>query len=125
MLGRELAGAGLVVVSGLSRGIDGEAHRGALEAGGTTVACSAAASTGDYPSAHAGLAERIRENGAVVSEYRAGSEPAPWRFPARKRKKLGDMRFWLNHAVCQSRRSCQMPSRCGPGVVSPPRCFDA
>jgi DNA processing protein len=85
MLGRELASAGLVVVSGLARGIDGEAHRGALDAGGPTVAVLGCGIDRDYPRAHAGLAERIRGNGAVVSEYAPGTEPAPWRFPARNR----------------------------------------
>ncbi len=62
-LGRELSAAGLVVVSGLARGIDAEAHRGTLEASGTTVAVL----------------------GLIVSEYAPGVEPAPWRFPARNR----------------------------------------
>lgn len=84
-LGRELGAAGLVVVSGLARGIDGEAHRGALEAGGSTVAVLGCGIDRDYPSAHAELARRIRETGLVVSEYEAGVEPAPWRFPARNR----------------------------------------
>jgi DNA processing protein len=84
-LGRELAGAGLVVVSGLARGIDGEAHRGALEAGGLTVAVLGCGVDRDYPAAHAELARKIRERGLVVSEYESGVEPAPWRFPARNR----------------------------------------
>jgi DNA processing protein len=84
-LGRELAGAGLVVVSGLARGIDGEAHRGALEAGGLTVAVLGCGIDRDYPAAHAELARKIRERGLVVSEYEPGVEPAPWRFPARNR----------------------------------------
>ncbi len=84
-LGRELAAAGLVVVSGLARGIDGEAHRGALEAGGLTVAILGCGIDRDYPAAHAELARKIRERGLVVSEYEPGVEPAPWRFPARNR----------------------------------------
>jgi DNA processing protein len=84
-LGRELAGAGLVVVSGLARGIDAEAHRGALEAGGVTVGVLGCGIDRDYPAAHAELARRIREHGLVVSEYEPGVEPAPWRFPARNR----------------------------------------
>jgi DNA processing protein len=84
-LGRELAGAGLVVVSGLARGIDGEAHRGALDAGGVTVGVLGCGIDRDYPAAHAELARRIRERGCVVSEYEPGIEPAPWRFPARNR----------------------------------------
>jgi len=85
MLGRELAAAGLVVVSGLARGIDGAAHRGALEARGSTVAVLGCGVDRDYPAAHAGLAREICERGLVVSEYAPGVEPAPWRFPARNR----------------------------------------
>ena len=85
MLGRELAAAGLVVVSGLARGIDGEAHRGALESGGSTVAVLGCGIDRDYPAAHAELAAQIRARGATVSEYAPGVEPAPWRFPARNR----------------------------------------
>lgn len=85
MLGRELAAAGLVVVSGLARGIDAEAHRGALEAGGLTVAVLGCGIDRDYPAAHAELARRVCERGLVVSEYEQGVEPAPWRFPARNR----------------------------------------
>jgi DNA processing protein len=85
MLGRELAAAGLVVVSGLARGVDGEAHRGALEAGGLTVAVLGCGIDRDYPAAHAELARRVGEHGLVVSEYAPGVEPAPWRFPARNR----------------------------------------
>jgi DNA processing protein len=85
MLGRKLAAAGLVVISGLARGIDGEAHRGALEAGGITVAVLGCGIDRDYPAAHAELARRICERGLVVSEYEPGVEPAPWRFPARNR----------------------------------------
>jgi DNA processing protein len=85
LLGRELAAAGLVVVSGLARGIDGEAHRGALESGGRTVAVLGCGVDRDYPAAHAQLAARIAEESLVVSEYAPGVEPAPWRFPARNR----------------------------------------
>lgn len=85
MLGRELAAAGLVVVSGLARGIDGEAHRGTLEAGGLTVAVLGCGIDRDYPASNAQLSRRIEESGLVVSEYEAGVEPAPWRFPARNR----------------------------------------
>ncbi|MHB8470215.1 MAG: DNA-processing protein DprA [Gaiellaceae bacterium] len=84
-LARELAGAGLVVVSGLARGIDAEAHRGALDAGGTTVAVLGCGIDRDYPAAHAELARRVAATGLLVSEYAPGVEPAPWRFPARNR----------------------------------------
>jgi len=85
MLGRELATAGLLVVSGLARGIDGEAHRGALEAGLPTVGVLGCGIDRDYPAVNATLSRRIEEEGLVVSEYEAGVEPAPWRFPARNR----------------------------------------
>ena len=85
MLGRDLAAAGLVVVSGLARGVDGEAHRGALDAGGATVGVLGCGIDRDYPAAHRELARRIAEGGLVVSEYAPGVEPAPWRFPARNR----------------------------------------
>jgi len=84
-LARDLASAGLVVVSGLARGVDGEAHRGTLASGGTTIAVLGCGIDRDYPARHAELAGRIRASGLVVSEYEPGVEPAPWRFPARNR----------------------------------------
>lgn len=84
-LARDVARAGLVIVSGLARGIDAEAHRGALEAGAQTVAVLGCGIDRDYPAAHAELARRIAETGLIVSEYAPGVEPAPWRFPARNR----------------------------------------
>jgi DNA processing protein len=83
-LARGLARAGVVVVSGLARGIDAAAHRGALESG-TTVAVLGCGIDRDYPRAHRSLAASIAENGLIVSEYPPGVEPAPWRFPARNR----------------------------------------
>src|SRR5205085_594502 len=85
VLGRELAAAGLVVVSGLARGVDAQAHRGALEAGGATVAVLGCGVDRDYPASHAELARKIGRDGLIVSEYAPGVEPAPWRFPARNR----------------------------------------
>jgi DNA processing protein len=85
MLGRELAAAGLLVVSGLARGVDAAAHRGALEAGGVTVAVLGCGIDRDYPATHASLSRQIEESGLVVSEYPPGVEPSPWRFPARNR----------------------------------------
>ncbi len=83
-IARELARAGVVVVSGLARGIDAAAHRGALESG-STVAVLGCGIDRDYPRAHATLARSVAERGLVVSEYPPGVEPAPWRFPARNR----------------------------------------
>ena len=85
MIGRELAAAGVVVVSGLARGIDGAAHRGALEAGGCTVAVLGCGIDRIYPAEHASLAHQIEERSLIVSEYEPGIEPSPWRFPARNR----------------------------------------
>ena len=90
-LGRDLAAAGVVVVSGMARGIDGEAHRGALDAGGTTVAVLGCGIDRNYPAAHAELAGRIAERGLLVSEYEPGVEPAPWRF----RRGTGSSRAWF------------------------------
>jgi DNA processing protein len=82
---RALASAGVLIVSGMARGIDGEAHRGALESGGLTAAVLGCGIDRDYPRRHADLARRIAASGAVVSEYGPSIEPAPWRFPARNR----------------------------------------
>jgi DNA processing protein len=84
MLGSRLAAAGVVVVSGLARGVDGAAHRGALTAG-ATIAVLGCGIDRDYPRAHASLAAEIAAAGLIVSEYAPGVEPAPWRFPARNR----------------------------------------
>ncbi len=80
-----LARAGVGVVSGLARGIDGAAHAGALEAGGRTVAVLGCGVDVDYPRSNAALAARVAVQGAVLSEYPPGTPPAPWRFPARNR----------------------------------------
>ena len=85
---RELAAAGVVVVSGLARGVDAAAHRGALDAG-VTVAVLGCGVDRDYPRAHAALAAAIAVQGLIVSEYPPGVEPAPWRFPARNRLVAG------------------------------------
>jgi DNA processing protein len=85
MCGRELAAAGVLVVSGLARGIDGESHRGALDAGGLTVAVLGCGVDRDYPASNRALAARVAATGLIVSEYAPGVEPAPWRFPARNR----------------------------------------
>ena len=79
MLGRELAAAGLVVASGLARGIDGEAHRGALESG-TTVAVLGCGIDRDYPASNAEVARRIRARGlhSLFSENSSAfPEPSP------------------------------------------------
>lgn len=85
-LGRDLAGAGVTVVSGLALGIDGEAHRAALGvAGGRTVAVVAGGLDWVYPREHRGLFGEIRERGAVVSEHPPGVRPDSRSFPRRNR----------------------------------------
>ncbi len=83
-LGRELAAAGMVVVSGLAFGIDGCAHRGALDAG-RTIAVLGCGPDIAYPSSHRTLWRRICETGLVVSEFPPGATPWRWTFPARNR----------------------------------------
>jgi DNA processing protein len=84
-LARELASAGLVVISGLAFGIDACAHRGALDAGGKTIAVLGCGPDTAYPAAHRGLWRAIAEKGVVISELPPGSTPWRWSFPARNR----------------------------------------
>ncbi len=81
----DLAARGVTIVSGFARGIDTAAHRGALAAGGRTVAVLGCGVDVDYPRGHRKLARRIAKSGAVVSEFRMGAHPEPWRFPVRNR----------------------------------------
>ena len=85
MLARELARAGLVVVSGLARGIDTAAHEGALAASGPTVAVIAAGADVAYPPENAALMRRIASEGAVVSERPLGATARAKDFPRRNR----------------------------------------
>lgn len=84
-LAAHLAGAGTTVVSGAAYGIDQAAHRGALAAGGTTVAVLACGVDRAYPSGHKALLDYLCETGAVVSDLRPGCAPSRHRFLARNR----------------------------------------
>lgn len=84
-LGRDLAGAGLVVISGLARGIDAAAHLGALDVGGVTVAVLGSGLDRIYPPEHIVLAGRIVEQGVLVSEFVPGAPPRGPHFPLRNR----------------------------------------
>jgi DNA processing protein len=84
-LGREVAAAGCAVVSGMAMGIDSCAHRGALEAGGLTIAVLGTGVDLPYPPRHARLYEEIVERGLVVGELPLGTRARRWTFPARNR----------------------------------------
>jgi DNA processing protein len=80
-----LSAAGFVVVSGLALGCDAAAHRGALDAGGATVAVIGTGPDRIYPARNAGLARRIAVDGAIVSEFAPGTPPLSHNFPRRNR----------------------------------------
>jgi DNA processing protein len=84
-LSRDLAGAGMTVVSGLARGIDAAAHRGALAARGRTIAVLGCGIDRTYPPEHERLRRQIEEQGAIVSEVRMGAPPHSHHFPRRNR----------------------------------------
>jgi len=84
-LGQELARSGVTVISGLARGIDAAAHRGALQGGGRTIAVLGCGVDIVYPPEHARLTVQIIEAGAVVSEFPPGTPPLRHQFPRRNR----------------------------------------
>jgi len=85
MLASGLAACGVVIVSGLARGVDAAAHEGALAAGGQSIAVQARGPDDVYPRAHRALAARLRASGAVVTEFGPGIEPRRPFFPLRNR----------------------------------------
>lgn len=84
-LAADLAARGLAIVSGLARGVDSAAHRGALSAGGSTVAVLGCGADIIYPREHAALAREIEPDGLIVSELVPGTRPLPQFFPQRNR----------------------------------------
>ena len=84
--GAALASAGWPVISGLARGVDGAAHRGALDVGGRGMAVMGCGLDVWYPPEHRSLGERLIDSGGcIVSEYPPGTPPLGWRFPPRNR----------------------------------------
>ena len=133
---RSLARAGLTVVSGMALGIDAAAHRGALEAGGRTLAVTATGMNTVYPPQHRGLAEEIAANGAVVTEFPMGQAPTRGLFPQRNRviagltlgtilveagRKSGALHT-IRHALEQNREVFAVPGRIDDGCEG---CLDA
>jgi DNA processing protein len=84
-LSYQMAREGALVVSGMARGIDAAAHRGALRSGGFTAAVLGGGVDVVYPEANRRLYEDILATGVILSEYAPGSEPEAWHFPARNR----------------------------------------
>jgi DNA processing protein len=84
-MAKTLAEYGLSIVSGMAWGIDSQAHRGALAAGGKTVAVFGCGVDVCYPRTNAKLMGEILENGIVLSEFAPGTEPRPYMFPQRNR----------------------------------------
>jgi DNA processing protein len=80
-----LATCGLTITSGLASGVDGAAHQGALQAGGSTVAVAGTGLDRVYPAQHRELAHQIADNGALVSEFPPSTLPLPGNFPRRNR----------------------------------------
>jgi DNA processing protein len=84
-LSGDLAALGFTIISGLARGVDADAHEGALAANGRTVAVLGCGIDQTYPPEHLKLRQRIEQQGAVLSEFPMGTSPQPFHFPQRNR----------------------------------------
>jgi DNA processing protein len=119
-----LARAGVTVISGLARGIDGAAHRGALQAGGRTLAVLAGGLSKIYPPEHAELAREVAAAGALLSEAAMRMEPLAGMFPARNRiisglSLIASLEMTASGRTWMSPRDRRPRNRLGPnGTVS-------
>lgn len=134
-IARELAAAGVTVVSGLARGVDAAAHEGALDAGGHTVAVLGSGLGQLYPPENRDLARRILESGgSIVSELAPDTQPLPYHFPVRNRiisglsgavilieaRQKSGTHSTVNHALNQGREVFALPgSLDAPGSELP------
>ncbi|UCE02418.1 MAG: DNA-processing protein DprA [Candidatus Latescibacterota bacterium] len=88
-LSADLARCGVVIASGLARGVDAAAHMGALDAGGATLAVLGSGTDVSYPPENEAVQQRLVESGCVVSELPPGTPPRAWHFPSRNRVLAG------------------------------------
>lgn len=133
---RELAWQGWTIVSGMARGIDSAAHRGALEGGGRTLAVWGTGVDVVYPTENRALSEEIAALGAIISEFPLGTPPEPGNFPVRNRiisglslgvtvveaaERSGSL-ITARMALDQDRQVFAVPGSVGrPGVAGPHR----
>ncbi len=110
-LAGDLASRGLVVVSGLARGVDGAAHRGAVRAGGATIAVLGSGVDVVYPREHGDLAASICNGGALVSELGPGAPPLPEHFPLRNRL-ISGISFGVVVVEASDRSGSLITARC-------------
>ena len=116
-MGYELARQGAVVVSGMAKGIDGAAMRGALQAGGFTAAVLGGGVDVVYPAENRRLYEDIAATGVLLSEYPPGTEPLPGHFPVRNRIISGlSLASLVVEAPVRSGGADHRPRRPGPGA---------
>jgi DNA processing protein len=109
-LARDLASQGIIIVSGLALGIDAEAHKGALEAGGLTLAVLGSGINQIYPATNQPLAKKIiDQGGALISEFEPDHPPEKWTFPQRNRIVAG---------LCQMTVVVEAPERSGALITA-------
>ena len=128
--GRKLAQAGVDVISGLARGIDGWAHKGAIDGGGETFAVLGCGVDICYPSQNINLYREIQKKGGIISEYEEGEKPLGWHFPLRNRiisgladvvlvieakKKSGSL-ITVEYALEQGKSVYALPGRVGEAL---------